>query len=40
MGVIQTVSGLMHNDIWPVRHWSQWPQKADRQVMTWSPGLT
>jgi len=19
------VSGLMHNDIWPVRHWSQWP---------------
>ena len=24
----------------PVRQCSQWPQNTDRQVMTWSPGLT
>ena len=25
--------------MWPVRQCSQWPQKADRQVITWSPDL-
>ena len=23
----------------PVRQYSQWPQKTERQAMTWSPGL-
>ena len=26
--------------MWPVRQYSQWPQKAERQVITWSPGFT
>ena len=34
------VSGLTQRLMWPVRQNSQWPQKADRQVMTWSPGFT
>ena len=34
------VSGLMHSDMWPVRQCSQWPQKAETQVITWSPGFT
>ena len=25
---------------WPLRHWRHWPQKIDRQAMTWSPGFT
>ncbi len=33
-------SGLWHSDMWPVRQCSQWPQKADRQVITWSPTFT
>ena len=33
-------SGSWHSDMWPVRQNSQCPQNADRQVMTWSPGLT
>jgi hypothetical protein len=34
------VSGETHRLMWPVRQYSQWPQKADRQVITWSPGFT
>ncbi len=34
------VSGLTQSDMWPVRQNSQWPQKADRQVITWSPTFT
>ena len=34
------VSGLGQSDMWPVRQYSQWPQKADRQVTTWSPTFT
>ena len=33
-------SGLVQSDIRPVMQYSQWPQKGDRMVMTWSPGST
>ena len=34
------VSGLTQRDRWPVMQCSQRPQKAERQVMTWSPTFT
>jgi hypothetical protein len=34
------VSGLMHRLMCPVMQCSQWPQKALRQVITWSPTFT
>ncbi len=37
---LRLVSGETHRLMWPVRQNSQCPQKADRQVMTWSPGFT
>ena len=36
----QRPEGFRHRLGWPLRQYSQWPQKTDRQAMTWSPGLT
>ena len=38
-GIILT-SVFSHRLGWPVTHCGQVPQNTDRQVMTWSPGLT
>ena len=37
---LRLVSGLTQRDKWPVTQCSQWPQNTDKQVITWSPGLT
>ena len=36
----RATSGFWHEKGRPVVQNSQWPQKTDRQVMTWSPGFT
>ena len=36
----RATSGFWQLNGRPVVQYSQWPQNTERQVMTWSPGLT
>ena len=36
----EVAAGFWQRLGWPPRHWRHWPQKIDRQQMTWSPGAT